>query len=662
LSRSFFSSWRVRRAAASAALAIAGATGARAQDDNLGEYNSSLTPHLIVVPGMDAPLQSNLSLMPAILSSLASEGNDIFQYDFLPSSMLEPDPEQDTASPVDQPAQPSEPSQPPAAPPEMIEDSMMEFEGPLRRAESAEEPLPFLAPQIRGEGLFTDLTETVKLSADPRAPAWVVEPRVGVEEIYIDNVNATHANHQSDIISRLSAGVDVTADTPHLRGFLDATGFYRRAIVAHRINDWSFNGLTAAEARLFQDLLFLDIGGGAHRIEALGLGVPNPALLSPSEALQTVSITASPDLRFRVGDVGLADARYAYSHLWVTEGKRFASGHLGGSTRQEARADVIVPGTLTERLLSDVLLNGSSDEVSRFPGTLYRGFGEALNLFHLTRSIAAVLGGGYESLSDQPFPRLTGNGGIWDIGAHWRPNADSTVIVLYGRHDLHTAVSGEVRWHLTPYTAFYASHTESLNGTQQSLILNNMYALLGTAGPLVGVTPAENPTIAALNNITLDSFSPARNLDLATGFPLEAANNILPAVDGFFRLKLTRGGLSTDIGSERFSLTGYHVERIALTNQKPPITKADGVKFEMATEFNADLIGRAETGYAVIDESDGKSDFQRSWSLNFAGSATYIASPTLDFGMRFDHILREFGNHSGRIIINTLTLRVAKRF
>jgi uncharacterized protein (PEP-CTERM system associated) len=499
---------------------------------------------------------------------------------------------------------------------------------------------------------------------NPTTPAWVFVPRILLEEVATDNVRHRATDRQFDLITKLAAGFDASVDTPRLQGVFNYMAIVKRGAFTRWADDFAQYGYVLAQATPIRNFLFLDLHGVAHEIDRQGLGIPNPSLLSSAESTQVYVLDASPDIKTRVGDIGFADLRYAYNRLWVTKNTETPASlaRLTGGTLEQLRSDLKAPGTMMPRLLSDLALSARSNVVEKLPGTFDRASGELINEYQFTPSISAIAGGGYETLSDSHFALLNGRGGTWDTGLRWRPNADSSVLLLYGRHDLKTDFAGEVRYLFGPTSGVYAAYTDSINSTQERFIGHNQGALLGPEGPSVGVTFDQNPTISILNDSSVGLYRRAQLIDYGLGLPVEEVNNFLPATNGIFRIKEARGALYTDVATQSLTLLAFHVERTSLTGLNPPILKADGVSLAWSPALPAGLFGRAEIGYHVTERSDGVSDFGRETAANFALSLNYNITETLEGGIRYDYIRKILVSEPTAVVTNAVTVRLVKRF
>jgi len=511
-------------------------------------------------------------------------------------------------------------------------------------------------------GPFADLLGTVNQAKSKDAPAWLIAPHVGLDEIARDQ-EQSHGRGHFDLISALSAGVTMSGDTPRFQGLLSYTGTIRHAAGNKDENRFTQYGTASGHATILPDIFFLDLHANAHELARLGNGIPNPDLLSNSDSTQLLMASAAPDFRERVGELGFLDARYTYSQLWAQRNTGpidlagFTVAPLSDATMQSARAVFQMPGTIDARLLQEFSGHGNSIDSAGGIGRFRKGAGEFINEYQLTRSLSTIAEVGYESLSDPNVPPANGQGITWSGGGRYRPNSDSSILLLYGRHDLKTDVAGEIQWRLTPLTTLFAAYTDSLTTSQQTLLGNNQASLPGEDGPALGVTFEDDPLIAILDDPSLGPNREQRN-GAAAGVPLLDADNFTLHQNGIFRSKLFRTSLTSDLADgSTVTVTLFHSERTALTLQsrRPQLTN-EGIRATWAPVITEDITGRVEAGARSDEITHGK-------TYNIAFAAEYHFSPTFNGGLRYDFLVHENGTGSqGSSYTNALTLTLRKSF
>ena len=473
-------------------------------------------------------------------------------------------------------------------------------------------------------------------------PAWEIVGRVGDDEIVSDNVTHTHSNQKSDLISQFSAGVTVTADTPRLEGTLGYNALYRYALSVKNQNRFSQFGAMRAHTTLVPDYFTVDLFGNVSELERLGLGLTNSALLTNSETTQTYTLGISPDVRSQVGRLGFVDLNYYYSQLWTDRNTGpivtpFGTiGALTGSKRQQARAMFQMPGTLDARLQTTVSVDGSEMTTGGGFSTFRRASAMLGNEFQLTRSFSLIGQGGYETLSNKQIFQLNGDGAIWDAGGRWQPNIDSSLLLLYGRHELNDDFSSQWEWQITPITEFSGRYTDGVGNPQSSLLSGGLGSGLGGG---FGSGFLSNPILnTPLGPVTL----PVLN------FP-----NSQTQQNSIFRHKLLTAELSTTLDGHEIHVTAFRSTRASFSSKSPGQDTSTGIYFVTSEPITQDLTANLRLGYA--NNSLGNSN-----SYNVGFNVNYHMTETLDGSIGYDFARRDVAQKSLGFTSNTITFRLRK--
>ena len=315
------------------------------------------------------------------------------------------------------------------------------------------------------DGLDPDspYTQVFDLGSSTGGPAWVIIPTAGITEVFTDNASRSSIDKQAAAITSLHASLAARGDTARLQAGLAYTGRYRKGFGGGaRSSGFTHAGSALAHAIVIPDFLSLDVRGNARELQRVGYGNVNPDILNRSDTTQSFMATVSPDARWRVGNVGTSDLRYSYTRIWFQRNTGQIStptgtlGPLSGATMQLATFNLSLPNTLIDRLFTNVQVSGSDQETNRGGGGFKRASAQAINEYRLGATFSGIVNGGYESLNSPLFTGGLGQGATWDVGGRWRPNVDSSIILLYGSHDLKTSMRGMVTYQLTPLTQFYA--------------------------------------------------------------------------------------------------------------------------------------------------------------------------------------------------------------
>jgi uncharacterized protein (PEP-CTERM system associated) len=464
----------------------------------------------------------------------------------------------------------------------------------------------------KSPGIYADIYERTTAQDDPNAPPWTLSEHLGIDEIATDNIALAKTNRQADLSSLFSAGAIATAESSRLNGILSATGVYRRNIEDEGLDGFSGYGYANGQLVIVPGSLVLSIHGLMDDISREGNPVQN-ALVQVAQDTQTYSISASPFLSNRIGDIGINVLRYQIGELWVHNNTSaiqipgLSIGPISSSIDQNVREDYKMAGTLAPRLMTDVSLsgmendNGTGEEGS---GDFTRATGEAINEYEMTRFASAIFGGGYERLHDSEFRDVDGEGPVWDVGTRWKPNANSYFLLTYGRHDLRNDFAGEMSWRLTDLSSVYAAYTDSITNSQQSIIGSNGASQLGPDGAASGVTVDQSTLIGTLDDPTLNAGPGEDSGGSPLGTPLTDANAYMPLQNGLFRVKALSATARSQAGINSFSLTAYRSESTQLTGVGAfstlvgQVELTRGIIFSWQRPLSADLSGYSSLGYS----------------------------------------------------------------
>jgi uncharacterized protein (PEP-CTERM system associated) len=511
------------------------------------------------------------------------------------------------------------------------------------------------------DGLDPDspYTQLLALGSALGGPAWVVIPQASIAQYATDNAAHSNKNRQFGTNTRLRGIVALRGDTPRIQAGLVYSLVYRKGFGATSHNDGlSQVGSGMAHTIAIPDFLFVDVNASAREIQRLPYGDVNFDILNRSETTQVYTASVSPDAKWEMGSLGYSDLRYAYSHIWVERNTGpivTSSGVLGAitdGTIQMGRYDFHMPETIVTRLVSDVLGMAADHDMQGRIGRFKRASGELINEYAFSESLSGIVVGGYESLNNARFPLASGEGAIWNVGGRWRPNVDSSILVLYGSQDLRTSIRGQATYRITPVTMMYASYVNGITTSQGAYLgaTNSSTFGLDDQGPLTSVGYEDDPTISALDGGGSFGFGGfgGGGFGGGGGFPLFSAGNISATQNGIFRRKAFIAGITTNVVGDRISLRGYHAERESLTG--PNFIEGGVLNIGGASPIG-NLISTGATlswtHYVMavlpvtgfISFKKDNIDNGETWSVG--AYATYQISPTFGARLRFDSIYRQ---------------------
>ena len=507
---------------------------------------------------------------------------------------------------------------------------------------------------------YSNLYNRVVAQSSITAPPFLFSTNIGIDEIATDNVAAVHDDQQADLGSLFSLGETISADSVRLKGVLSVTGFYRHNLIDSDLDQASEYGYGRGRAIILPDHVFFDVNGLIDDLEPTGFGVQNSIAQSPQNT-HMYNLSASPFVVAGIGDMARMTLRYQIGQIWfndnTTGNPLFGVPPITSSTSQGVTGDFRTPGTIFRHLMSDLSLNASeNDSGNPISGNLQRASGELINEYEITRSASVVGGAGYEYLSDSEVPGIGGEGEVWDFGVRVRPTVDSSILLVYGRHDRKSDVAGEIAWRITPLTSVYAKYSDSLTTVQESLISNDANSILGPDGAVSGIAFDHSTLIGVLDEAAL-SAGPGSEQDIAgLGVPLGTVNGLAPLQNGLFRAKSVSGTATSRIGDNDLLLTAFYQRNLSLTPLTSPSSIVKGTTISWSRSLAERLSANASAGYRHVS-GVGNGDL-----YNASLGADYALSESLAVNMRYDLIRREVAPNNTSYIQNVLTIGVHKSF
>lgn len=496
-------------------------------------------------------------------------------------------------------------------------------------------------------------------AATTYAPPLLYSFNMGIDEVATDNVAETESHRQADLGSLFSVGTSLAANTERLTASLAATGFYRQNINDTQLNQFSEFAYGSGQGTVIPDHLFLNASAVVDDLTTDGGGLQN-AFAQANRTTHSYVVSGSPYLASRFGDFAINVIRYQIGQAWFSNNgptNPFSgqNGSLTAASEQTAREDFKMAGTVFPRLMSDVSLSGDEqDSGNTAAGTLQSANGELINEYEVTRSASLIAAGGYEFLHDQEVPSINGQGAIWDFGGRLKPNPDSSLLLVYGRHDEKADFGGEFAWRITPFTDIYAGYTDSFTTSQQTVISNDATSVLGPDGAVSGISFDRSTLIGVLDDAAL-SAGPATSL-APLGVPLAGINNYSPLENGLFRTKIFSAAGRSVVDGDPITLSAYYAQQISLTPLFVPSNTTQGIQLSWSPQLSERLAAFALAGYAHLN-GEGRSDM-----YSAALGATYRLSDTLALSARYDFLLRAGDANSGGYLQDSVTLSIHKFF
>lgn len=372
------------------------------------------------------------------------------------------------------------------------------FDAPLARS-------PTLgAPALGNSALFPTALgypfNAVSPPGDPTARRFTVTPSIAAQILGTDNVQQTATNARSELITTLTPGLLVAADTLRLQGLLNYTPALQlygsdpsRPQVLQR-----FNGQFLAT--IVPEAIFLDMRGSAATQAANGGFAPQTTPnLGRDGLVQTIAYQIAPYWMHRFGDLATVQAGYAFQSVqrslvgggpassaatpasgFVNDG--FTANSVYGVARTGQRFG---PLGLEARLLStDYDGTGVLENAYRRSATLE-------GRYFVTRRLALLVEGGYEMQRYSGTPRFELSEPIWSVGARVALSPDSGFTLRYAHRDGFSSPAFDSVFALGGRTRIFASYSERLTtGAQRAADFLNLTTLDALGNPVDGLSGA----------------------------------------------------------------------------------------------------------------------------------------------------------------------------
>ena len=501
----------------------------------------------------------------------------------------------------------------------------------------------------------------------PNDPPWILSTHVGIDEIVTDNVLDSAANRISDLSSLLSAGATITGDTARMNATISVTGLYRQNIRDTAMNQFSGDGYADGQMVVLPGTLYLSGKSVMDQVARLGGGLQN-TLVETAQATNTYSIQGAAYLYNHVADFGTNILRYQAGQVWFdanTGAIPGAAGPISSSLSLSGREDFRMAGTIVPRLLSDVSIRRTeNDSGASGSGKFVKESAELVNEYELTRFASLIGDVGFERLSDDLYPFIGGEDIAWGAGMRLRPNANSAILVSYGRHDLQSDFAGQLSWRLTPLTAIYADYSNSITNSQQSILGNNENMQLGPNGVMTDLSFDQSTLIGTLDEQSLDAGPGTNDNGGALGIPLMDANNFLTLQNGLSQIRALRATGQSEIYNNTLFLTLYLIHTKQLTPSgigaqlQPPQTTA-GANLSLSRAIVPGLSANLSVGYS---HGDVNADTGIGDSYNASLGMTKEISNSLLLEFRYDVFERNPGASSTGYVQNAITIGLHKTF
>ncbi|MFQ5534412.1 MAG: TIGR03016 family PEP-CTERM system-associated outer membrane protein [Sphingomonadales bacterium] len=379
-----------------------------------------------------------------------------------------------------------------------------------------------------------------------------VVPRVGIEEIYTDNVRLAGVREESDFVTNLSASLNVQGSG--VRGTMALDYSFDYLYFADQSLDQFRNNLTGTtKLELVDDFLFMDAQASVSE-QFIDRGGPISGnignITGNRRTVQAYNL--SPSIRRRIGDFADFEARYGFRYFDADSRQDDLANNivLSDATAQTARAS-LSSGRQFNRVKWQLLFEHDDTNRIGSNGSFESTVGKADVEIKINRSIAVLGSAGYERFRDQ----LSGfepEGAIWDFGGRLTPGPRSRVSVRYGRRFDEMVWSVDGAYQMSSRTSVRFTYVEDLDTSQRGL------------GRRLG-------------GIAVDDLG--QFIDPLTGLPFDPADPAFNLNDTAFRTKRFVMALAGSRKRNNFSLRTFYELRERATGAEDEEARGISVNF-----------------------------------------------------------------------------------
>ena len=334
---------------------------------------------------------------------------------------------------------------------------------------------------------------------------FVISPSIAAQVLGTDNVQQTARGARSELITTLTPGLLLAVDTARLQGLLN----YAPAVQVYASDASSpqvlqrFNGQFLAT--IVPDAVFLDVRGAANTQSATGGFTPQSApTLGRGGLVQTIAYQISPYWLHRFGDAATVQAGYSFQSVQRSRVGDDATlplpAGLGTFGNDRFIAHSIYGVARTGQRFGPLALEG------RVVSTDYDGTGVLDNAYRrsatvearyfITRRVALLAEGGYETQRYSGTPRFQLSEPVWSVGTRLALSPDSGLTLRYVHRGGFNSPALDSVFALGGRTRVFASYSERLTtGAQRAADFLSLTTLDALGNPVDGLSgaPAAQP-------------------------------------------------------------------------------------------------------------------------------------------------------------------------
>lgn len=352
-------------------------------------------------------------------------------------------------------------------------------------------------------------------AAPDRKPAFIVTPSVSLEETFTDNARLLKTGGQSDWISTVSGGVDVSGKTERtqIAGSYTVSGdFYAKD---SGLDGYRQDLLTVDRIEPVQPNFSIDLRAAVDQEQIAQTGAQSATVRSGiSNQTQVANVSVTPAYVEHWGQWGISTLSYTFNRVAYFDTSTSNSSGSTGSTglndsTQQRLAATLASGSAFSRLTWNLAL---SDDISRSSSFHFdEQAAEADAEYRIISAVRVPVTVGYDNFSlDDLTTGSTGlsasslSGLFWNTGLHLVPGPRTDLTLRYGHRYGKPYESGALTYRIFSDLRFTAGYDVTTETQQETLAKSLQGVTVDSSGNIVnsltGLTANPNQLSASLVN------------------------------------------------------------------------------------------------------------------------------------------------------------------
>lgn len=453
--------------------------------------------------------------------------------------------------------------------------------------------------QRLGSGVSLTLALLVLGIGEARPATWRLTPSVSGEVEYTDNVRGVTSGAEPDLIVTATPGFNLRGTGARLQLNLNASISREEYLETAKLGGWRANVLGAANAELYEDILFFNATTSLARraINRNGVQATSDRDLGTNQS-DVFTVRLGPTVRFRVGqwvqsETSALVTQTVFDALGQNDDP--AASNTASDTMSLRLAQTFTSGRKFDRF--DWRLSATESRTKRDSGGATASAGDTFTSrsvegrvsYALERWFSPNLTVGHNSFDDTTLNGSNGRGGnFWLLGFTSQPGPRTNLSLSAGRRFNSTSYDGSFGYRLSTALNLRGTYTESVTTQQQQF-----------------ATPFDFVETDEFGNL----------IDSRTGLPLEPGDLELDLTfgDQVFRTRSFRMGFTGTRLRNSYSLQLGLVRR-DVTGTTPRETTTSSLSASIRRQLSPRL--SLSLSGSVTDTSDDLAADTRSYRVN----------------------------------------------